>query len=221
MRAPTPSGKRRSAAQWDEVERAWETKGEPGTLAYALPALCNLCQLPTVFVRPGRNTACTAEANGDVIYSVLNPAVGSSCRSFDRFAGHKSVVDRIVAGNRARQAHQTCTAGWASRPLSRRARTSAAGSAPGGWTPFHGPDRSLVASVYLFGYLEDDFYGRVVVTSEQLTIGELAAQLAGWSYEHGIPIGVTNEAGDALDMQAPIHVVGLRNGDIFTVRRSG
>ncbi len=78
-----------------------------------------------------------------------------------------------------------------------------------------------MASVYLFGYLEDDFYGRVVVTSEQLTIGELAAQLAGWSYEHGIPIGVTNEAGDALDLQAPIHMVGLRNGDIFTVRRSG
>ena len=78
-----------------------------------------------------------------------------------------------------------------------------------------------MASVYLFGYLEDDFYGRVVVTSEQLTIGELAAQLAGWSYEHGTPIGVTNEAGDALDLQAPIRSVGLRNGDIFTVRRCG
>jgi hypothetical protein len=78
-----------------------------------------------------------------------------------------------------------------------------------------------MASVYLFGYLEDDFYGRVVVTSDHLTMGELAAQLAGWSYEHGTPVGVTNEAGDALDLQSPIQVVGLRNGDIFTVRRSG
>ena len=78
-----------------------------------------------------------------------------------------------------------------------------------------------MASVYLFGYLEDDFYGRVMVTSEQLTIGELAAQLSAWSYERGTPVGVTNEAGDALDLQAPIHAVGLGNGDIFTVRRSG
>ena len=36
---------------WDRLERAWATQGEPGTLAYALPALCNLCQLPTR-VRP-------------------------------------------------------------------------------------------------------------------------------------------------------------------------
>ena len=66
---------------WDEVERAWETKGEPGTLGYALPALCNLCQLPTVFVRPGQNTACTTRRTVGVIYSVLSPAAGSSCRS--------------------------------------------------------------------------------------------------------------------------------------------
>ena len=49
---------------WDRLERGWAAQGEPGTLAYALPALCNLCQLPTLFVRPGRNTACTLEAGG-------------------------------------------------------------------------------------------------------------------------------------------------------------
>ena len=78
-----------------------------------------------------------------------------------------------------------------------------------------------VASIYLFGYLEDDYLGRVIVTSEELTVGQLAAQLAAWSYEHGTPVAATNEAGDELDLQAPIHAVGLSNGDIFTVRRNG
>lgn len=85
-------------AQWDEVERAWETKGEPGTVAYALPALCNLCQLPTVFVRPGRNTACTAEANGRRYLFCSEPCRWIFLQELHRFAGHKSVVDRIVAG---------------------------------------------------------------------------------------------------------------------------
>jgi hypothetical protein len=34
------------------------------TMAYVLPATCNLCQLPTLFVRPDYNTACTLERDG-------------------------------------------------------------------------------------------------------------------------------------------------------------
>jgi len=33
-----------------------------------------------------------------------------------------------------------------------------------------------MTSIYLFGYLEDDYLGRVVVTSEDLTIEALATQ---------------------------------------------
>jgi hypothetical protein len=76
-----------------------------------------------------------------------------------------------------------------------------------------------MASVYLFGYLEDDYLGRVIVAPDELTVGELAVQLSAWSYERGLPVGVTNEAGDELDLREPIHSVGLGNGDIFTVRR--
>lgn len=78
-----------------------------------------------------------------------------------------------------------------------------------------------MASVYLFGYLEDDYLGRVMVTSEDLTVGKLAEQLSAWSDERGAPVAVTNEAGDELDLQSPICAAGLRNGDIFTVRRGG
>lgn len=78
-----------------------------------------------------------------------------------------------------------------------------------------------VASIYLFGYLEDDYLGRVLVTSDDVTIESLAAQLAAWSDERGTPVAVTNEAGDELDLQSPIYAAGLSNGDIFTVRRNG
>jgi len=77
-----------------------------------------------------------------------------------------------------------------------------------------------MASLYLFGYLEDDYIGRVIVAPEELTVGQLAAQLSAWSYEHGEPIAASNEAGDQLDLQESIHAVGLRSGDIFTVRRA-
>jgi len=78
-----------------------------------------------------------------------------------------------------------------------------------------------MASIYLFGYLEDDYLGRVIVTSEDLTIGELATQLSAWSHEGGAPVAVINEVGDELDLHSAIDAVGLGNGDIFTVRRGG
>ena len=84
---------------WDEVDRSWKTKGEPETLGYALPALCNLCQLPTVFVRPGENTACTATASGRRYLFCSEPCRWIFLQEFDRFGGHRSVVDRVVAGS--------------------------------------------------------------------------------------------------------------------------
>jgi hypothetical protein len=79
-----------------------------------------------------------------------------------------------------------------------------------------------MASVYLFGYLEDDYLGRVMVASDELTVGALAAQLTAWSVnDRGSPVAVTNEGGKELDLQKPISAAGLGNGDIFTVRRRG
>ena len=67
---------------WDEVDRSWQTKGEPDTLGYALPALCNLCQLPTVFVRPSRTPPAPRRRMAGATSSVPSPAAGSSCRSW-------------------------------------------------------------------------------------------------------------------------------------------
>jgi toluene monooxygenase system protein A len=86
------------APHWDRIEQQWATGGEPGTLAYALPALCNLCQLPTLFVRPGKNTACTMEFEGRSYLFCSEPCRWIFTREIERFAGHENVVDRIVAG---------------------------------------------------------------------------------------------------------------------------
>ncbi|MDQ1398951.1 MAG: toluene monooxygenase system protein [Acidimicrobiaceae bacterium] len=92
--------------QWDEIfgpfwkrlEEEWATNGEAGTLAYALPAICNLCQLPTLFVRPGKNTACTLMVGGRNYLFCSQPCRWIFEQQKERFTDHRSVVDRIVAG---------------------------------------------------------------------------------------------------------------------------
>ena len=83
---------------WDTLERRWQQEGEGSTLAYTLPPLCNLCQLPTLFMRPGKNTACTREISGRKYVFCSEPCRWIFEKELSRFAGHTSVVDRIVAG---------------------------------------------------------------------------------------------------------------------------
>ena len=76
--------------------------------------------------------------------------------------------------------------------------------------------------VYLFGYAQEDFFGRVVVAPAERTIGELAAQLGAWGPDRGPTHDgrtVTNEAGEILDPALTIQEAGLGNGDIFAVAR--
>jgi hypothetical protein len=75
--------------------------------------------------------------------------------------------------------------------------------------------------VYLFGFLRDDFFGRVMVTPDERTVGGLAEQLLSWGWhpERDGAFTVTNEAGDALDPALTIASAGLTNGDIFNVDR--
>ena len=73
--------------------------------------------------------------------------------------------------------------------------------------------------VYLFGYLTEDFFGRVLVAPTHQSVGRLARQLAAWGPAPGQPGSfiVTNEAGAVLDQSLTIGEAGLGNGDIFTV----
>jgi hypothetical protein len=74
--------------------------------------------------------------------------------------------------------------------------------------------------VPLFGFLEDDYLGRVIVTPSNQTIGQLALQLRAWS--DGLPgagaCEVTDEAGDVLDPAWTVERAGLTGGGLFRVR---
>jgi toluene monooxygenase system protein A len=83
---------------WDGIEHSWKTKGEAATLPYSLPSLCNMCQLPTAFMRPGKNTACTLEHGGRKYLFCSEPCRWIFQQQPERFAEHKSVIDRIFAG---------------------------------------------------------------------------------------------------------------------------
>jgi len=72
--------------------------------------------------------------------------------------------------------------------------------------------------IYLFGFLYDDFYGRVIVAPADQTVAGLAAQLVSWGpTPHDGQLCVTNEAGAVLDPAATLREAGLGNGDIFMV----
>ncbi len=75
--------------------------------------------------------------------------------------------------------------------------------------------------IYLFGYASDDFLARVVVTPDDRTVAQLAAQLVAWGLapERSGWEAVRNETGDLLDPTSTIAAAGLGNGDVFTVDR--
>lgn len=75
--------------------------------------------------------------------------------------------------------------------------------------------------VYLFGYANDDFLARVVVTPDERTVAQLAEQLVAWGLEpeRGGSLSVRNEVGDLLDPDSTVAVAGLSSGDIFIVER--
>ncbi|HWW83081.1 MAG TPA: hypothetical protein VNZ26_05735 [Vicinamibacterales bacterium] len=75
--------------------------------------------------------------------------------------------------------------------------------------------------VYLFGFMSDDFVGRVLVAPTEQTVGRLAEQLVswGWNPEDRDPYRAVNEAGTVLDPALTIAQAGLSNGDIFTLDR--
>jgi toluene monooxygenase system protein A len=98
LRDRYPSWETTHQPHWDRIEEEWAAGGEAASLSYALPALCNMCQLPTLFVHPGRNTACTVERDGRRYLFCSAPCRWIFEQQPDRFAGHRTVVDRLVAG---------------------------------------------------------------------------------------------------------------------------
>jgi hypothetical protein len=76
--------------------------------------------------------------------------------------------------------------------------------------------------IHLYGFLEGDFLGRVIVVDSGRTVRKLADQLQAWARDlYPLPIAepsVTNEQGVVLDPASTLTDAGLSAGDIFHVR---
>lgn len=78
--------------------------------------------------------------------------------------------------------------------------------------------------INLYGFLEDDFVGRVIIVDGKRTVSNLATQLLGWGSDlypstvHDPQI--TNEQGAVLDPGATILESGLTSGALFRLRDS-
>lgn len=76
--------------------------------------------------------------------------------------------------------------------------------------------------ITLYGFLDEDFLGRVISIDDARTIQELAVQLQSWGpdlYSNSRrTVMLTNEQGVVLDPTSRVSQVGLSAGDIFHVR---
>jgi hypothetical protein len=73
--------------------------------------------------------------------------------------------------------------------------------------------------IFLFGYLQDDFLGRVIAAPADQPVGRVADQLTawGWSPERRRSCTIRNEADEILDPQASLVEAGLGMYDIVRV----
>ena len=78
--------------------------------------------------------------------------------------------------------------------------------------------------INLYGFLEDDFVGRLIIVDDSQPVGSLAGQLQAWGPElYPSPIAdphVTNEQGEVLDSTSTILDSGLTPGALFHVEPS-
>jgi hypothetical protein len=76
--------------------------------------------------------------------------------------------------------------------------------------------------IHLYGFLEGDFVGRIVVADTDQRVGALGQQLRAWGPDL-LPRSTTvdevvNEEGAMLDPTSTVGAAGLCIGDIFRVR---
>ena len=75
--------------------------------------------------------------------------------------------------------------------------------------------------INLYGFLEDDFVGRLIIVDDSQSVATLATQLQAWGPDlYPSPIRdrrITNEQGTVLDPTSTISNSGLTRGALFHV----
>ncbi|HEV3032509.1 MAG TPA: YHS domain-containing protein [Polyangia bacterium] len=93
---------------WDEIDPIWERIGERwrrtdvgndfGVHGTAIVGFCDLCQLVLCHGTTRRNSACVVEHAGRKLIFCSEPCRWIFEREPERYAGHKDVVKRVLAG---------------------------------------------------------------------------------------------------------------------------
>ena len=218
-RRSTPGGTRPTGRSGTSSSDAGRTAARPAPCPTGSPRCATCASSPRCSSGPGGTRRAPSRWAAAATCSAPSRAAGSSSR---RSRGSPITRAWSTASwpERRQASSPTCTRGWDSKRRSRPARTCAAASTRGAWTPFRSAEGATMR-VYLFGFASDDFLGRVIVTPDERTVAQLAGQLVAWGLapERGGSITVRNEAGDILDPAATIAQAGLGNGDIFKVER--
>lgn len=95
---------------WEDIDMVWERlaerwkksgsgrEGEPLMRAVALPAFCNLCQLPLSAGSPRHNTANVLTHEGTEYIFCSQPCRWIFLHEPERYAGHRDLVKRVLCG---------------------------------------------------------------------------------------------------------------------------
>jgi toluene monooxygenase system protein A len=88
---------------WEQISERWRTVGpgpenELAVHGTALPAFCDLCQLPLSAGTPRKNTAKTLVYNGSKYIFCSEPCQWIFLKEPERYASHKDLVKRVLSG---------------------------------------------------------------------------------------------------------------------------
>jgi toluene monooxygenase system protein A len=90
-------------AVWERIEEQWRATGpgaqnESAVHGRALPAFCDLCQLPLSAGTPRKNTANTLALNGQKYILCSEPCRWIFLREPERYVNHRELTKRVLAG---------------------------------------------------------------------------------------------------------------------------
>jgi len=111
---PSPSDRKwlrgKYPKYWDDIEAVWErieerwravgpgARNESAVHAAALPAFCDLCQLPLSAGTPRRNTANVLTYEGRKYILCSEPCRWIFLREPERYANHRELTKRVLSG---------------------------------------------------------------------------------------------------------------------------
>lgn len=236
LRRKYPASWDRFDPVWDRISACWRACDpgvEFGVHGTAIPGFCDLCQLVLANGTPARNGAVTLARDGRRWIFCSEPCRWIFEQEPERYAGHKSLVGRVLGGEAPANLMEMLTRYCGLRhetwgkdafggdyPWLRRNGKAAAPATP---PPPAALPRGDTPLVPLHGFLEGDTLGILVLAHEDMTLGEVAGRLASAASVRVAPVPAAElrieHEGRILDPALTVAGAGLAALDRIDVRR--